>query len=316
LNIGFHSIWAKENEYFFDKEYNKKHHFGNNLWLPMVKLKEYAEEHGVTIGSVANFKVSEIDIFVFHEVPDQLDQYYCYAIQNEKPMFLYNYEPEVVYPRSHDLSLHAPFIKVFTQHDKYLTIGPKYIKINPFCLDVCQPVRNTEKDKLCVMISSDKNSDHPLALYSKRVEAINWFEANHPDSFDFYGHWDSSSHPCHRGIIENKIETLSRYRFAICYENSKDISGYITEKILDCFIAGCIPVYWGAPNISDYIPTDCYIDRKKFQSYEQLYSFMSDMNDEDYLQYLNTIDEFIQSPSSKQFSIKHYIDTMWTAFEE
>jgi hypothetical protein len=30
-----------------------------------------------------------------------------------------------------------------------------------------------------------------LELYSKRVEAIKWFEKNHPEDFDFYGiGWD------------------------------------------------------------------------------------------------------------------------------
>jgi hypothetical protein len=36
-----------------------------------------------------------------------------------------------------------------------------------------------------------KKINHPLELYSKRVEAIKWFEKNHPEDFDFYGiGWD------------------------------------------------------------------------------------------------------------------------------
>ena len=48
--------------------------------------------------------------------------------------------------------------------------------------------------------------------------------------------------------------------FAICYENARDIPGYITEKIFDCFFAGCVPIYWGgAPNVTDHIPANTFI---------------------------------------------------------
>jgi hypothetical protein len=37
---------------------------------------------------------------------------------------------------------------------------------------------------------------------------------------------------------------LSQYVFHFCPENSLDV-GYITEKLIDAALAGCIPVYWG-----------------------------------------------------------------------
>lgn len=30
-----------------------------------------------------------------------------------------------------------------------------------------------------------------------------------------------------------------------CFENVRDLPGYITEKIFDCFFAEYIPIYWG-----------------------------------------------------------------------
>ena len=79
--------------------------------------------------------------------------------------------------------------------------------------------------------------------------------------------------PSWKGPIDNKKKVLEQYRFAICYENVQDSPGYITEKIFDCFFAGCIPLYRGASNISDYIPSSCYIDRRKLKIktiYEQI----------------------------------------------
>ena len=40
----------------------------------------------------------------------------------------------------------------------------------------------------------------------------------------------------------------------------RNVNGYVTEKIFDAFKAGCVPVYWGAENITKYVPAECFID--------------------------------------------------------
>ena len=44
------------------------------------------------------------------------------------------------------------------------------------------------------------------------------------------------------GIIKNKILFLSNYKFSIAMENSEG-DGYLSEKIIDSFEAGTIPIY-------------------------------------------------------------------------
>ena len=51
--------------------------------------------------------------------------------------------------------------------------------------------------------------------------------------------------------IKYKGDALNDYMFSICVENSK-VPGYFTEKIMDCFNTGTIPVYWGDPDIGEY----------------------------------------------------------------
>ena len=58
--------------------------------------------------------------------------------------------------------------------------------------------------------------------------------------------------------LQYKIDGLRNYRYSIAIENSC-IPSYITEKFYDCIIAGCVPVYFGAPNIDEYFPVDSYI---------------------------------------------------------
>lgn len=58
--------------------------------------------------------------------------------------------------------------------------------------------------------------------------------------------------------LQNKIDGLREYRYSIAIENSC-IPSYITEKFYDCVISGCVPVYYGAPNVADYFPAESYV---------------------------------------------------------
>ena len=44
--------------------------------------------------------------------------------------------------------------------------------------------------------------------------------------------------------VKNKIEWLKSYKFNLCFENSSQ-PGYLTEKLFDAFMSGCVPIYWG-----------------------------------------------------------------------
>jgi hypothetical protein len=48
-----------------------------------------------------------------------------------------------------------------------------------------------------------------------------------------------------------KEEALCDYMFSITIENDQ-YETYWTEKILDCFVSGTIPIYHGAPDLSNY----------------------------------------------------------------
>lgn len=59
---------------------------------------------------------------------------------------------------------------------------------------------------------------------------------------------------------DTKIDTLRRYKFCVAVENSES-PHYVSEKVYDAFVAGCVPVYFGAPNVLDYVPyPDAIID--------------------------------------------------------
>ncbi len=63
------------------------------------------------------------------------------------------------------------------------------------------------------------------------------------------------------GPCADKRAFQSDYKFSIAFENSSH-SGYVTEKIVDAFAAGTIPIYWGDPRIEEYFDPGSFIHIK------------------------------------------------------
>ena len=60
------------------------------------------------------------------------------------------------------------------------------------------------------------------------------------------------------GNITNKIEFFSKYKFTIAMENT-EADGYVSEKIIDSFLSGSIPIYYGDYMIDEYINPNSFI---------------------------------------------------------
>ncbi|OEC59561.1 glycosyltransferase family 10 domain-containing protein [Pseudomonas sp. ENNP23] len=260
------------------------------------------------------------DVVLYNEMPAALPKEEAYA-----KSFLLLYESFLVRPDNWDVGKHKKFNRIFTWNDR-LVDHDRYFKFN-FCHDfpviIKRPISSDKK--LCTLIAGNKKSSHELELYSKRREAIDWFERYHLCDFDFYGlGWDkfcfsgskllrvlnrfpflgrllAPQLKSYKGITSTKREVLERYRFSICYENARDIPGYITEKIFDSFFAGCVPVYWGANNVEEHIPRECFIDKRDFSGYPELYSYLKNMTDARHAEYLNSIEGFLSSSASDPF---------------
>lgn len=66
------------------------------------------------------------------------------------------------------------------------------------------------------------------------------------------------------GKFNQKVALFRTYKFCVCMENSAS-RDYVTEKIFNALEAGCVPVYYGAPNVRRYVPDDdAYLDLRQF----------------------------------------------------
>ena len=76
----------------------------------------------------------------------------------------------------------------------------------------------------------------------------------------------------------SKSICLKDYRFSICLENSK-YDYYVTEKILDVILSGCVPIYWGMPSIGDIFDIRGILI---FNNIDELKSIIDNLSDEKY----------------------------------
>lgn len=291
---------------------------GDSLLRPFNMLYAQAKAKGIkfrTLDLVERF--DEMDAYLFMDMPS-VHPLVEAAFRSKKPRYLVLWENALVKPDNWLPQLHNLFEKIFTWDDT-LVDNKRYFKINYAHLFPPRPgVAHTSPRKLCTMISCNKTSGHPMSLYRERLRAVEWFEEHAPWDFDLYGMgWDQSQRSSYRGSIQSKRPMLASHRFAIAYENAKKQPGYITEKIFDCFFAGTVPIYWGAPNVAEHIPSTCYIDARGFEiingggiDYPALYRYMTEMPDARYLQYLDAAAAYLQSEQAQAFTAQRFVDTI------
>jgi hypothetical protein len=178
--------------------------------------------------------------------------------------YLILYESKSIIPGIYSLvpSYKNNYKKVFT-HDLSLCDGEKIIHIPPFIPSWIESHEQKiyEKTKLVSMIASKKNGCRGHI-----------FRNTVADSFPYKEHLYGKD----RKEIYSKTEGLKDYMFSICVENA-NYDTYYTEKIIDCFLTGTVPIYWGTKKISDIFDSRgiLWLEEINIESLsEELYYYM------------------------------------------
>lgn len=311
---------------------------GDDLMYPFFYLGNYLRKNGHKINTIDVDDIDKFETVVFLDFPTFKNKYFRRLIKNNfQNLCLVIIESPIIKPDNFNLENHKYFRKIFTWSDN-LVDNKKYFKINySHKIPIDLNFDSNKKERLCALIAGNKFKSHPKELYTERIKAIRWFEKNHPEDFDLYGiGWDryyfhgnflginllrlnrlkflakllGPYYPSYKGEIQSKKETYKNYKFAVCYENVRDFPGYITEKIIDCFLGGCIPIYLGAPNVTQHIPADTFIDKRNFKTYDELYKYLKSMTDKEYMNYLDAIKNFLKSDKIYPFSVEYFAKTL------
>ncbi|WP_161957599.1 glycosyltransferase family 10 domain-containing protein [Mariprofundus sp. EBB-1] len=291
----------------------------DNALERFVETQSLLEDQGMICQTSDTLHANQIDVLLFYNLALEFEDILS-VVKANPCVYLLNIpiEPSMVAPLHFDCVLqHMPFDRVLTWNDRLVTKGLPFVKAN-----IGEPVIHLESiprvkyaDKYFMgCVYSNKSSKDENSLYGDRIRAIEFFSGQE-EKMDLYGiGWESSSlqavRKSYKGKCVRKRDVLKQYKFSLCFENTRDDAGLITEKIFDCFAAGTVPIYYGAPNIQDYIPSECYIDFREFINYERLYDFMVKMTEEEYQVYLDAVKAFIDSSDYQRFTSKGFSQTV------
>ena len=90
------------------------------------------------------------------------------------------------------------------------------------------------------------------------------------------------------GRVPDKRKFQKEYKFALATENTS-YRGYTTEKLIEAFSAGGIPIYWGDPDVEHYFNPKAFINLSNYSSIQEGIEAVKriDQNDELYFEMLS-----------------------------
>ena len=88
---------------------------------------------------------------------------------------------------------------------------------------------------------------------SRPQERINFFKLlSKYKKVDSCGKYNNNIDEPTPDDIDEFYNFMSKYKFTICFENSR-VDYYFTEKLLNAYNSKTIPIYWGCPQLPDFI---------------------------------------------------------------
>lgn len=266
-------------------------------------------------------KIPDANLYIYFDMPYPWRlQVWNKIVKNKNMLFIF--EPSIIQPFQYNKFFLSFFKEVYTYNDDIIDNKKFFKHYFPQSLnDINIKERNFDQKRFLILINSNKfplNPFHKICflsnekeLYSERKKALNFFDKTIPNKFHLYGvGWNKpqkfnlkqklfgfKKYKTYKGPIDQikKIKLLSQYKYSLCFENSTNNNGYISEKIFDCFKAKCVPIYWGSNNIKKYIPKECFIDFRDFMDYAKLLTYLQSINKKKYDDYINNIKSLLKN---------------------
>jgi len=293
----------------------KGDHDGRNLWL--LELLDYLNNIGEVHTSLKKISSNEIDL--------ELHFNFQIPLTKAKRLLFYfedmNVRPENFFTRfiSYDKVFSFSKLPFLEEKNHHLAYPHDLIECHKSPLF-------SERIIDASMLATNRNVifNNSNSLYNKRQSVIKFFERNASIKFNLYGKdWDQpfmKSGLFHRltkeisknflnssdernidyalknwhGTAPNKHSILLKSKFNFCFENIYGLEGYISEKILDCFVCGTVPIYFPSFEIKDSIlPKDLYYDFRDFEDEHALFHFIENFNESNYEIWISKVQEYL-----------------------
>lgn len=235
----------------------------NKMWsMPLpYTLKDIPQDFMITTD---RGMLNEVDAVVFH-LPSLFEEMEEDVEKKDGQIWIaWNLECEINRPLFNKPEITELFDLWMSYHSSADIIYP-YYKYD-FLYQFKQPEQQDKINKACMFISSAINN-------SGRIEYLRELMQYTP--IDSFGHILQNSYLKEDNGVETKMEMIAKYKFTIAFENAI-ANDYVTEKFFEPLQAGSVPVYLGAPNIMDYVPSySAFVDATDFSSPKDLAEFMN-----------------------------------------
>lgn len=150
-----------------------------------------------------------------------------------------------------------------------------------------------EKTEFCSLVAGQLHGKR--GQFFNRLNRYKKVKTNAGQHNDFSIPFDSSGFSSSRP----KIDFIKKYKFNIAFENNfrgeypsfpgattedgclQDMNGLISEKIIEPFISGTIPIYWGSKMIGDEFNSNTFLNYYDFDSEDDLIERIIELDNDD-----------------------------------
>jgi len=202
-------------------------------------------------------------------------------IKNWKYKIFFSGEPYITNPEKYDLLMFSH------ETEKNIVDIPLYV-VYMYDNELLNRIINKPKitkipEKFCCFIVSNESCPARNNMFQylnqyKKVESCGRY-ANNMQFVIQHHYWTDEF----RNFISN-------YKFIICFENNKQ-NTYSTEKIVNPYVAGSIPIYWGSSHIHNVFNKNSmlYLEDESIESYQKIINEIIELDnsDEKYLEFIN-----------------------------
>jgi hypothetical protein len=238
----------------------------------MKKIVEFKDSNfDITIREPKNFKwvktnnpVTEKTFVTDHHIPS-----------NEGGI-AWLVEPPVIHPNPYTWikDNYNKYKYVLTFSEELLSKGANFLYYpfgNTLLNEEQFNLYESDKNRLVSMIMSNKNWTPGHNLRHNIKNKLN-------GKVDLFGSGVN-------GIHTPKIDACKNHLFQIVIENSK-YEYYFTEKIIDCFLTGVIPIYWGSSKVLEHFDSNGII---MFDSELELIDIINNITTETYYEKIDSV---------------------------
>jgi len=93
-------------------------------------------------------------------------------------------------------------------------------------------------------------------------------------------------------------------------ENFQGNKDYISEKIFEPMMSGSVPVYLGDEKIDEVVPSDAFVDVRKFKNQADLLKYLKNCPESDWQKMYITGQKYLNGNIFRSFSTDEYVEKM------